>query len=827
MKKHTRWGATPGEWDMLVDAWGLGTDLVPIVSNPEAVISKDSSLTSLGKMPSKYRSDGTVCSIAGWQLRRSNPARVAQWRNHPDIGAGVICRRFKGLDLDILDRSQVRAMLKIIKRFLADRGMELPPIRWRKGAEKILLPIIIDEPTGKGVIRTEHGIVEFLGTKQQFVAAGTHPSGHRYEWEGTDRPVPEISLTDFWILWALLAEKFADHTQKNPVRYKPYQDPKTKAELAEFCNGAADSNSDEPVYRALFDRGMVKEVSDDGIGFFIQCPNHAEHSTDSSASATKYYAPDTGGHHHAAIVCLHSHCEPLGTIGLAAKLGINLLPDGDEMFEDLEEFNDFVDLDEVEEAEESAVVQVYQQEELAAECADAEAVTHFFNRMPKIVQDLVVSTEVSARYSQRGSLVGAALSALGAVAARKFTTDFGRLSTAQFMLFTAPPGGGKDAMNDLANDVMEAVGLSHVVEPEFPGSTVGLYDTLKGRSNGFMYIIKDECATELPSVIGGDTKMNAHLVGVGNALTLIRTLGRKSFSRAALSNRNKSKADSEATPGIRHAQVAVAAFTTPSGLAKAITEYACSSGRLPRYIVLESNDLAEYNRHFGAPPDLSRVVEWHDAIEARFDSYEEDVVEADFGGEPVGESFTSIVHTETGVARKLEDIPLSPRAKEIAHEWAESNRAADVSLVEQGKDNEARRFIVARRPMLAHGLALLLALLRDPGAQEIGASDYQLGLDFVTYHQERFIKNRLAQAGQSDFAALEDEVVRVVRSQAGKGQSKRGMTVAELQNYCRPFKNVSRGVEREDVLKSLCASGRLRGVRPPPGKKGPIRYLPG
>ena len=49
-----RYGATPDDWLHLDLALGLTADLLPVVSNPGAIISENSTLKAIGKTPSRY-----------------------------------------------------------------------------------------------------------------------------------------------------------------------------------------------------------------------------------------------------------------------------------------------------------------------------------------------------------------------------------------------------------------------------------------------------------------------------------------------------------------------------------------------------------------------------------------------------------------------------------------------------------------------------------------------------------------------------------------------------------------------------------------------------
>ena len=57
------YGATPQEWAHFDVVLGLTEDLLPVVSNPNAVISPQSKMKGLGKTPSRYNRQREVAGI--------------------------------------------------------------------------------------------------------------------------------------------------------------------------------------------------------------------------------------------------------------------------------------------------------------------------------------------------------------------------------------------------------------------------------------------------------------------------------------------------------------------------------------------------------------------------------------------------------------------------------------------------------------------------------------------------------------------------------------------------------------------------------------------
>jgi len=174
-----RYGATPEEWDHFSKVLGLTEDLLPVVSNPKAVLSSKSSLTSLGKTPSLYNEHRQVVGIQKWPDHVATSEDIARWSAEPDYGICIITRNIRALDVDVEDPQSAEA----IRGVLREMGWDCPE-RTRDNSSKFLVMFPLPGNLSKRVIPVEGGNIEFLATGQQFVACGTHPSGSRYEWKG-------------------------------------------------------------------------------------------------------------------------------------------------------------------------------------------------------------------------------------------------------------------------------------------------------------------------------------------------------------------------------------------------------------------------------------------------------------------------------------------------------------------------------------------------------------------------------------------------------------------------------------------------------------------
>lgn len=283
------YGARPEDWDYLDMIEELTEDLLPVVSDPNAEISEKSKLKTLGKVPSQYGGGKKVVGIGKWTQRRSSAAQVALWSQEPDYGICIQTRRLRALDIDV-EGDEVGAIVSFIAKRLPGCS-----VRVRKNSGKCLFAFYCtyggaeDKDFSKRTVKVDGGMVEFLATGQQFIAAGTHPSGARYEWvPGGEMVFPTLSPKEFESLWSDLVEEFGIEKEKRK---------------AERMRGESFAVVD-PIVEQL----DVLDWGNDGQAH-IECPFAHEHTTESTASSTSYFPAGTGGYKHGHFVCLHAHCD--------------------------------------------------------------------------------------------------------------------------------------------------------------------------------------------------------------------------------------------------------------------------------------------------------------------------------------------------------------------------------------------------------------------------------------------------------------------------------------------------------------------------------------
>lgn len=188
-------GASRDEWAHFAVLLGLTGDLLPVVSNPNAVIDPESSMRALGKTPSRYNGSRRAVGFAKWTQYHATDADVRKWMNEPDYGICLRTREVRALDIDVDDAEEAAAILAALPPGL--------PRRVRSNSHKFLVAFILHGDYTKRKFATKHGIVEFLATGQQFICCGTHSSGARYEWVGgLPDEFPVLTPEQFEEIWS-------------------------------------------------------------------------------------------------------------------------------------------------------------------------------------------------------------------------------------------------------------------------------------------------------------------------------------------------------------------------------------------------------------------------------------------------------------------------------------------------------------------------------------------------------------------------------------------------------------------------------------------------
>jgi P4 family phage/plasmid primase-like protien len=162
------------------------TDLISVVP-PGATISPGSKLvpSQLGKVPGRRNKNGTWAGYP-WQQSQHSVDDVRQWMID-GANVGMRADNFPGVDIDSEDQ-----VISDYIQMLAEKYLGPAPVRYGRRPKRLMM-YATDVPFGrlrawitKGEDPEEDGyekhLVEVLGTGQQYLVYGTHPSGANYEW---------------------------------------------------------------------------------------------------------------------------------------------------------------------------------------------------------------------------------------------------------------------------------------------------------------------------------------------------------------------------------------------------------------------------------------------------------------------------------------------------------------------------------------------------------------------------------------------------------------------------------------------------------------------
>jgi hypothetical protein len=296
-----RFGASGEAWVHFAETLGLVEDLLPVVSNPHAVISEGSKMRGLGKTPSLYNREGKVTGIPKWTQVAATPHLIERWQQHDDYGICLQTRKVRAFDHDHQHSAAIADAIDALLGF---------PLPRRVRGERLLQAFTYNRALTKRVVPVADGIIELLADGQQFIAEGTHPSGERYSW-GDELPAafPVITNEQLEKIWDMLVAVYSTG------------EPRIAREKR--AGSASDLKVHDPMADWLAENWETYDVGKSGE-LYIQCPFEEEHTADSGPSSTAYFPAGTGGYSQGHFVCLHAHCAGRPDSDFLDATGFNL-----------------------------------------------------------------------------------------------------------------------------------------------------------------------------------------------------------------------------------------------------------------------------------------------------------------------------------------------------------------------------------------------------------------------------------------------------------------------------------------------------------------------
>jgi hypothetical protein len=284
------YGATAEEWAAFSKLFGSA--ILPSVCDPTVPVSENSAIQSALKIPSAISRSGHAYGMGAWTTHKATPAHIKAWSEDNRLGICAVTRDINAIDCDC---STPELTAFVVEYFALNIGQEIPLRVGKAGRGTLLVRVDSPEPLAKSKITLKNngGIIEFLGSRQQTMLAGTHSSGVRYFYpDGLPTSVPTISLKEFHELWQALSEHLGTGESLNTDG------------VNERATGTALSLLD-PFAQVLRDAGIVRAELGDKIA--IECPWSHEHSGPSGLTASTYMMATTT--QPANYRCLHGHCS--------------------------------------------------------------------------------------------------------------------------------------------------------------------------------------------------------------------------------------------------------------------------------------------------------------------------------------------------------------------------------------------------------------------------------------------------------------------------------------------------------------------------------------
>lgn len=324
-------------WDHAVRMFGP-VSLIPVAYSGR--LSPNSRLreSDIGKVPSVYNSRGEIAGFKDWTKHRATEAEIMKWQQQ-GCNVGLILGRdrgdglaYLGVDVDTINPDYQDVVASTLsphhKGLLLYRGRDNSVRR----AYIILAPAV---PKHVHKLPDENGktaAVELLGTGQQIVVFGTHPSGGKYTWYPDpmiDEPcipdpdsIPVLTAEQLAAFWASLKEQLPviDSFVSGTARQRDLSciDPHATDEVADWL----DAND------------WTLSVSFDGSRNLKPFRDESEYSNGCSETSIKYFPAGTGGFQQGHFKSLHasdsglSDTDWLEGYGYAASLFDDLTATG-------------------------------------------------------------------------------------------------------------------------------------------------------------------------------------------------------------------------------------------------------------------------------------------------------------------------------------------------------------------------------------------------------------------------------------------------------------------------------------------------------------------
>jgi hypothetical protein len=192
-------GATPRDWAHWDLVLGFGADLLP-VAPANSIASPNSKVKKWGKIPSSIDKEGNAHGLKDWPTRVITPQDITRWSADERLSMCIRASAVRAIDVDITEPELAQRILNVLNTW--NRAL-VGSTRTRSNSSKFLVPVLLAGKHAKRIIDCgPAGRIEFLCDGQQWLVAGGHESGVRYEWSaGPPESIPTITIEQLDAIW--------------------------------------------------------------------------------------------------------------------------------------------------------------------------------------------------------------------------------------------------------------------------------------------------------------------------------------------------------------------------------------------------------------------------------------------------------------------------------------------------------------------------------------------------------------------------------------------------------------------------------------------------
>lgn len=718
----------------------------------------------------------------GWQNRGiACPDEAAKyWTDNPSHNMGLLHGPSNTCALDIDDMSAMRILCDGLGIDLDAILASAPRIVGRPDRGKVLFRAPDGLTTRKlswpleGDTRRTGVVFELrAGSVQDVLPPSVHPdTGNPYTWAGAsfDRlpPIPD-QLLIIWREWDRFRPQLMDLCPWAPKReFVP--PPKRRREgesvidaynatvtIAEALESAG--------YRQIGKRWLSPNSSSGipGVVIFDDGRAYSHHASDPFDSAHTFDAFDVLAHYQ------HAGNVSAAVRAVADKLQIDSLPEGPTE-------------EEREAIAHGASIWASWQRSTRTDAVVCNVPRHLLS-VPGILQRVVEYSAATSIKRQPQFDVQAALALGSVVMGRRFITS-SRNMTGLLFLNVAKTGSGKEHVNSVIEDILEAAGHINLRGPNGYTSAPAVLSALKDKPCHITIIDEFGKMLESANAKGNQHKKDAFVMimeAFGRQTKILRNI---QYSTHGLNENQKKALNIE----IRNPSLTLIGMTTPETFYEAIAAKDAASGFLNRFIIVESEIGRQKSRrpqNVDVPQDL---IDWVQKTAKA--SASESLVQdqgAEFPPDPVL-------------------IPFGKTAYDLFDQYE------DRILAAQDK-NDAMADMLNRSREIAMRLSLIVA--HSLGEQEISETAAQWAIDYVDYYAQGGLRELEANMAEGSYDRVRKQAANAILKSGAAG-----LTMAALLKAVPSLGNM-RKFERDGLLEQICTDYPIERVKSASGRGRP------